>query len=189
MLGIEGVYKGRMNRLSLLILLGFPLACAEEKQTSAEPPLMQVANAEPSKPSAAPATGGATAADAFAGSVGGKSVELKRSGPAWTVSIDGTAFRVALEADRVKLGDEAGETVAKVKTKDEGFKVYGSGDEAKMKLKRSGDRFKLKDGDGEELRKVVIPNDDPASFVLGIDELSVEERVAAYVYAREFTFR
>lgn len=174
-----------MKRVWLLVVCALAVGCSEDAPEPAAAPLMPVATGGQADPATTPPVNN----DGFSGAVSGKNVALERSGPGWSVTIDGTQFRTAIEADRIKLKDDAGTTVAKVKTKDGGFKVYGADEQAKLKFKKDGDRFKVKNDDGDTLHKLVIPNSDPASLVMAVEELSVEERVAAYIYAREFLFR
>lgn len=61
-------------------------------------------------------------------------------------SLDGGKLKVG--ADRVKLASPSGGTVAKVKVKDYGFKIYRDDEAEVAKVKRKGAGFKLSDAAG-----------------------------------------
>lgn len=61
-------------------------------------------------------------------------------------------LKVKVEADRVKVKDASDGELAKVKKKDDGFKVYrGGADDASFEAKRRGGGYKLKDASDREV--------------------------------------
>ncbi len=61
-------------------------------------------------------------------------------------ALDGAKLKVG--ADRVKIKNSGGSTVAKVKAKDYGFKVYSNDETAVAKVKLKGAGFKVSDPEG-----------------------------------------
>ncbi len=79
--------------------------------------------------------------------------------------------KVSVQPDRVKVKDAQGSLRAKVKKKDDGFKLYAADDSVVLKGKLSGQqRLKIKGAGGEELAKL----DGSTGTVLGA---AVEARV------------
>jgi len=79
--------------------------------------------------------------------------------------------KISVQADRVKVKDAQDSLRAKVKKKDDGFKLYAADDSVVLKGKLSGEqRLKIKGGDGAELAKL----DGSTGKVAG---LAVEARV------------
>lgn len=79
-------------------------------------------------------------------------------------------LKIKVEADRVKVKDDSGTELAKVKKKDDGFKLYRKGaEEAMLKAKRRGDGYKLlKKPSDEEIGRV-----EKGGGTLGGDPVSV----------------
>ena len=74
------------------------------------------------------------------------------SGDAYRLEANGTgAGKIAIESDRVKIKDAAGNTTAKVKAKDYGFKIYEDDETEVMKAKRKGSGFKIQSAEGTPL--------------------------------------
>jgi hypothetical protein len=57
-------------------------------------------------------------------------------------------LKATFKEDRVKIKDQSGETAAKVKVKDYGFKIYRDDESTSARAKRDGAGYKISDGDG-----------------------------------------
>ena len=139
----------------------------------------------------------------------GTSWQFKARDKGYALEAGDKKIIVDVESDRVKVEDGSGKTLAKVKTKEGGFKVYGDDDNAVLRGKRRGDRFKLKrlpadeelDDAGVEVEKngemwavkrkgelvaeisASVPKH-AASF-LAVTEVTFEQRVGMLVHALE----
>lgn len=83
-------------------------------------------------------------------------IEPKAEGGYRMLDASGTKIgKISVQSDRVKVKDSQGTLRAKVKKKDNGFKLYAADDSVVLKGKLSGEqRLKIKRDDGQELAKL-----------------------------------
>ncbi|HZO15746.1 MAG TPA: hypothetical protein VFB62_20880 [Polyangiaceae bacterium] len=177
--------------LFMLLLVGCPSGSSSSSSSSSE-----------TSAAKRPLAGAKLVAD-------GTSWQFKARDKGYVLEAGDKKIIVDVESDRVKVEDGSGKTLAKVKTKDAGFKVYGGDDNAVLRAKRKGDRFKLKrlpadeelDDGGVEVEKngemwavkrkgelvaeisASVPKH-AASF-LAVTEVTFEQRVGMVVHALE----
>ena len=159
-----------MNRLfPLLVSLLLLVAC---KDAGSGTP------AETGSPAGtgAPDTGtGAITLDGATVTLDGAAYTFAKASDGYRVS-GAESLEIEVEADRVKLKDASGQELAKVKKKDEGFKLYPKGsEEASLRAKRKGDGYKLlHKPDDAELGRVGSDGGEVGGDKLAIDGASVK---------------
>jgi hypothetical protein len=115
-----------------------------------------------------------------------------------TLTVDGQAWRFTsrddgyklkagerrveakIEADRVKVKDQADVVVAKVKLKDDGFKLYDGKDTELLKATRVAGGFKLQKASDEEMGRI-----DGSGGTLGSSTVTVERVKEGFVVKRD----
>lgn len=209
---------------SLLIAGSFGLACKEGSKSRGVDDEAKPAKVSPEDPAKKGPQRNAKAASKEVITLGGRPfVEFRRREAEREFALDllqsSKNAKLRIQHDRVKLQID-GQTVAKVKAKERGCKIYRGDEAMTMRVKYSRERFKLLDAqnneigfihdngsgnidgsaievqevdgrrvvkrDGQQVASVSKQGQPLSAAFLALSRLSPEERVAAYIFAREW---